>query len=84
MSVRVEQFDGGNVVYVALDPAGVWSRSTFPHPLLTADWDSEGKLIGLSAAGPHARDLLRGLLDSLDNFEGAQELESDIEASLAA
>jgi uncharacterized protein YuzE len=55
MSVRIEQFDGGEVLYVALDPDGVWARSEFPDELLTIDYNAQGSLIGIEIIGSLAR-----------------------------
>ena len=55
MSIRIEQFDGGEVLYIALDPDGVWAKSDFPDELLTIDYNSQGRIIGIEALGSIAR-----------------------------
>jgi hypothetical protein len=49
---RIEHLNDGQVVYIALDPNGLWARSEFPHPLVIVDYDTEGNVIGISPAGP--------------------------------
>lgn len=49
---RVEQLNDGQLLYIAIDPDGIWARSGFPHPLVTVDYDAEGAVIGISPAGP--------------------------------
>ena len=49
---RIEHLNEGQVLYIALDPDGVWARSEFPHPLVTVDYDDEDRVIGISPAGP--------------------------------
>lgn len=56
---RIEHFDQGVVVYVALDPDGLWARSNFPHPLITVDYDSDDQIIGVCAIGPRVSPTLR-------------------------
>lgn len=48
---RIENSNDGQIVYIALDPDGVWARSEFPHPLVTVDYDADEEVIGISAAG---------------------------------
>jgi hypothetical protein len=52
---RIEHLNDGHVVYIALDPDGVWARSEFPHPLITIDYDADGRVIGVSPAGPRIK-----------------------------
>jgi uncharacterized protein YuzE len=51
MKIRIEQYDAAEVLYVAIDPDGVWARSDFPTETITVDYDAEGKTIGLEVAG---------------------------------
>jgi len=37
MSIRIESYDGGDALYVAIDPDGTWARSAFPDELVTID-----------------------------------------------
>ena len=82
MSVRIEKF-GDSVIYVALDPNGVWDQSRFPHPLITADYDGDDRLIGISAAGPKAQQLLKSLIEEIGELEGVDEIARDLEDALA-
>lgn len=49
---RIEHLNEGEVLYIAIDPNGVWARSEFPDPLITVDYDADNKVIGISPAGP--------------------------------
>lgn len=79
MSVRIEQYDGGEVLYIALDPDGVMARSEFPDELLTLDYNAQGGLIGIEAIGSLAREgataLLRTISEhqDLDNQEAVKQ-----------
>lgn len=55
MSIRIEQYDGGEVLYIALDPDGVWAKSEFPDELVTIDYNAQGGIIGIEAIGSLAR-----------------------------
>lgn len=66
MSLRIELFDGGEVLYIALDPDGEWDRSEFPDELVTLDYNAAGKLIGFEAIGSAARKLLGSLVDGVE------------------
>jgi hypothetical protein len=63
--LRTESFDGGDVLAIALDPDGVWAYSKFPHPLVTADYDADDRLIGIVAVGPAAVEPLGELLEGI-------------------
>ncbi len=65
MSVRIEQYDGGEVLYIALDPDGVMARSEFPDELLTLDYNAQGGLIGIEAIGSLAREGATALLRTI-------------------
>lgn len=69
----IEQFDGGNVVNVALEPDGTWARSEFPHPLVVVDYDSDGRPIAIQAAGPVAKAVSDGALSALLEALGEDE-----------
>lgn len=51
--MRIEN-QGGDVVHVALDPAGEWASSTQPHFLILTDYDEKGTLYGVTFGGPLA------------------------------
>lgn len=55
MSIRIEQYDGGEVLYIAFDPDGKWAKSEFPDELLTVDYNAQGGIIGIEAIGSLAR-----------------------------
>jgi hypothetical protein len=69
---RVERFEDGEILNIAINAQAEWARSEFPHPMLIADYDKDGNLIGLEAVGELAR---RGL-DAMFNvvLEPADEL----------
>ncbi len=67
MSIRIEQFDGGEVLYVALDPDGVWAKSDFPDELLTVDYNAQGGVIGIELIGSLAREAADALVDTMRN-----------------
>ena len=49
--MRIERYDEGAVLYLALDTSGDWARSEFPDELITFDFNSKGELIGVAAQG---------------------------------
>jgi uncharacterized protein YuzE len=55
VSIRIEQFDGGDVLYIALDADGVWAKSEFPDELVTIDYNAQGAIIGIEALGSLAQ-----------------------------
>jgi uncharacterized protein YuzE len=65
VSVRIEQFDGGEVLYIALDPDGVWARSEFPDELVTVDFNAQGGVIGVELVGSLARAGAGAMLDAV-------------------
>jgi hypothetical protein len=77
VGVRIEQFDGGEVLYVALDPDGVWARSEFPDELVTVDFNARGRVIGIELIGSLAQAggdaVLKALLDAKE-LENREEL----------
>jgi len=65
MSFRIEQYDGGDVLYVALDPDGAWAQSEFPNEQITLDFNAQGGLIGIEMTGLPAREAADALLCSV-------------------
>jgi uncharacterized protein YuzE len=55
MSIRIDRYDGQEVLYFAVDPDGVWARSEFPEELVTIDYNSKGSIIGIELVGSAAR-----------------------------
>jgi uncharacterized protein YuzE len=72
VSIRIEQFDGGEVLYLALDPDGVWARSEFPDELVTVDYNAQGGIIGIELLGSIARSGADALLAALREANGVQ------------
>lgn len=73
MSVRIEQYDGGEVLYIALDPDGVMARSEFPDELLTLDYNAQGGLIGIEAIGSLATESAAALLRAITEREDLED-----------
>ena len=65
MSIRIEQYDGGEAIYLALDPDGVWASSDFPTELVTLDYNARGGLIGVEVIGSTAKTIAQALLGAL-------------------
>lgn len=65
MSIRIEQFDGGEVLYVAVDPDGVWASSDFPDELVTVDYNAQGKIIGIEVVGSAATEGAEALIAAI-------------------
>lgn len=77
MSIRIERFDGERIVYIALDPDGVWARSEFPDDLITVDYNAQGNIIGIEALGSAAQmgaeALIKALVTGRESVERALE-----------
>src|SRR4051794_2093301 len=73
---RIEQYDGGEVLYLAVDPDGVWARSEFPDDLVTVDYDDSGELIGVEVIGDLAKNAREGLLRALLAAESVSDPEA--------
>jgi uncharacterized protein YuzE len=80
MSIRVEQYDDGEVLYIALDPDGIWARSDVTAELLTFDYNAQGGLIGIELLGSLAKKAATAMLTSV--LDGAEE--GQAKKSLAA
>lgn len=65
MSIRIEQYDGGESLYVALDPDGAWARSEFPSEVVTLDYNAQGGLIGVEILGSLAKSAAAALFASV-------------------
>lgn len=63
--LRIEVLDDGGGLYIAVDPDGIWARSTELDETITADWDAQGRILGLEVAGSTAKEALGGLLSGL-------------------
>jgi uncharacterized protein YuzE len=72
MSVRIEQYDGGEVLYIALDPDGVWAKSDFPDELVTIDYNAQGGVIGIEVLGSAARSAAKALIDAVRSDESLE------------
>jgi uncharacterized protein YuzE len=73
MSFRIEQFDGGEVLYIALDPDGIWAKSEFPDELVTIDYNAQGGVIGVEIIGSLARRGAAAIFDSIVQAEDLAE-----------
>jgi uncharacterized protein YuzE len=66
--LRVEITDGGAGLYLAVDPDGLWAKTTRPDNLITIDWDRQGRVIGIEAIGSAARNALDALVGAIRDF----------------
>jgi hypothetical protein len=55
---RAERLDS-HVLAFAIHPDAEWAYSKFPHPLITADYDAQHRLIQIVAVGRMAVDRLQ-------------------------
>jgi YD repeat-containing protein len=67
--LRVEIVEDGSGLYITADPDGVWARSSELDETVTADWDGQGRLIGIEVAGSTARAAVEALVSALANAE---------------
>lgn len=82
MSIRIEQYDGAEVLYVALDPDGVWHRSEFPDEVVTVDYNRQGTPIGVEVVGSAAKRVAETILGPLTD-PGVVANPEAVEAALA-
>lgn len=83
---RAERLDS-HVLAFAIHPDAEWAYSKFPHPLITADYDADGRLIQIVAVGQAATQPLQALQsalsqelqDATDAPEVAGELDHELE-----
>ena len=68
MNTRIEHYDGDQVVYIALDPAGVWARSEFPQETVTVDYDEDGRPIGIEVVGEEAKNAAAKVRNIVEQF----------------
>jgi uncharacterized protein YuzE len=72
MSIRIEQYDDGDVMYIALDPDGIWARSDVTDELFTLDYNAQGGLIGIEVLGSLAKKVASAMLNSvLEDADGS-------------
>jgi uncharacterized protein YuzE len=67
--LRIEIADNGNGIYVAVDPDGLWARSSEVDERVTVDWDRQGRVIGIEVAGSAARAGVQALFEGLSRAE---------------
>lgn len=48
--IRIEIMDDKKGIYIAIQPDGIVSKSTEIDETVTADWDAQGRLIGVEVA----------------------------------
>ncbi len=70
--LRVEITDDAAALYIAVDPDGLWAKTTRPDDLITIDWDRQGRVIGIEAIGSAAYHAIAALLGALDNYPATQ------------
>jgi uncharacterized protein YuzE len=71
-NLRVEITDDAAALYIAVDPDGLWAKTTQPDDLITIDWDRQGRVIGIEAIGSAAYYSIAALLGVLDNYPATQ------------
>jgi uncharacterized protein YuzE len=74
--MRIEQYDGDEVLYLAVDPDGVWAKSEFPHDLITVDFNSDGDIIGIEVIGRLARLAREGVLQTVVSPDDPADVEA--------
>jgi len=81
MSIRIEQYDDGDAMYIALDPDGIWARSDVTEELLTLDYNAQGGLIGIELLGSFAKKTASAMLSSvLEDANGSSAKEQLVAA----
>lgn len=82
---RAERLDT-HVLAFAIHPDAEWAYSKFPHPLVTADYDGDGRLIQIVAVGRAAIDPLQALRSAighlLETTKDAPEVVADFDREL--
>lgn len=62
MNLRIEHYDEGEVIYLALDPDGTWAHSQFPADTVTVDFDAHDRIIGIEVVGAAKPTLIEDLV----------------------
>ena len=65
MNVRIEHYDDGEVIYMALDPDGTWAHSQFPSDTVTVDFDAADRVIGIEVVGAEEPAIIESLVEVL-------------------
>jgi pyruvate/2-oxoglutarate/acetoin dehydrogenase E1 component len=65
MDIRTEHLDEGAVFVITIDPEAEWHTSKFPTPLVTADYDRDGKLFQMVVVGAMAKHLSAAVKSTL-------------------
>jgi len=80
--LRIEITDKGTALYLAVDPDGVWAKTTRPDDLVTIDWDAQGRVIGVEAIGSAARNAISACVAALKQLpaEDPDALHSALDA----
>lgn len=61
--MKIESYNGEKALRIEFQ-SGRWSRSNFPDPLITADYDKDGNLLALTLVGPRIDELKRQLKEA--------------------
>jgi YD repeat-containing protein len=78
--LRVEITDAGTGLYLAVDPDGVWAKTTRPDELITVDWDAQGRVIGIEVIGDPARNAVIALAQSIADYPIVDDKEAVLQA----
>jgi YD repeat-containing protein len=81
--LRVEITDAGTGLYLAVDPDGVWAKTTRPDELITVDWDAQGRVIGIEVIGAPARDAVTALARSIAEYRPVDDQDAVAQAVTA-
>jgi uncharacterized protein YuzE len=65
MNFRIEHYDDGEVIYMAIDPDGAWAHSQFPADTVTVDFDADDRVIGIEVVGAEKPSLIENLVEVL-------------------
>jgi hypothetical protein len=88
MAIGTEHLDDGAVFVITINPAAEWDHSKFPHPLVTADYDADGKLFKIVAVGSMAKHLSTAVKDVIIKDLGKPavdpEVVTDLDSALVA
>jgi uncharacterized protein YuzE len=71
--LRIEVTDEGGGLYLAIDPDGVWSKTSRPDNFITIDWDRQGRVIGVELVGSAANRAISALVKTIAEYPAADQ-----------
>jgi hypothetical protein len=78
------RLDEGAIFVVSIDPTADWDHSTFPEPLITVDYDRDGKVIKIVAVGKAARELAQATSDRLSSLIDDRAVAREVASAVVA